>query len=153
MSETTTNILFGLVLVIFLILSIYMRNRRQAGSPLLSAVRILIDMNRNIKLVEDFSFHRRIKKFKTGAWEKNKDKLDFLPEELRQSLSQVFGMAEEINGRIESARKYQSDSYMAAIDVSKLKVPLAKSKEQLREWIQNNMNNPEYQPKRRGLFG
>ena len=43
---------------------------------------------------------------------------------------------------------------MAGIDIDKLKEPLTQSKEQLREWVQENMQNPEYMPqKRRGLFG
>ena len=90
---------------------------------------------------------------KTGAWAKNKDKVEFLPQELRMTLSQVFKMLEDANGRIDAARKFKSDSYMAGIDVSKLKEPLARSKEQLVEWLQANMNNPQYQAKRRSLLG
>jgi hypothetical protein len=42
---------------------------------------------------------------------------------------------------------------MASIDLSRLKAPLAQSQQQLREWVQENMQNPEYLPKqRRGLF-
>jgi hypothetical protein len=43
---------------------------------------------------------------------------------------------------------------MASIDLSKLKTPLATSKKQLQDWLQENFQNPEYQPKRRrGIFG
>ena len=69
------------------------------------------------------------------------------------TLSRTFEMAEEVNERIEAAKKFKSDSYMAGIDVDKLKEPLAKSKQQLREWLEANMQNPEFMPKRRGLFG
>ena len=67
-------------------------------------------------------------------------------------MSKCFDMIEEVNGRIDDAIKYKSDSYMAAIDISKLKEPIAMNKEQLQEWVQANMHNPEYLPKKKSLF-
>jgi len=152
--ETGTNVIIGIVLVLFLALNIYVKSRRTGKAPLGRAVSVLAEINHNEKLVDNFSFHYGVGRMKTGAWKKNKDKVDFLPRELRMTLSRAFEMSEEVNDRIDAARKFKSDSYMAGIDVSKLKAPLAESKQQLQEWLQANMQNPEYQPKkRRGLFG
>ena len=154
MSETTINILLGVIVFLALVYNIYARFRRQMKSPLGRVISIHGNIKKNQKLVDSFDFHRRVEKLKTAAWTKNKDRIDFLPQEMRTILSQVFAMCEEINGRIDAARKFKSESYMSIVDVSKLKEPLARSRQQLKEWVQENMMNPEYAPKkRRGLFG
>lgn len=153
MGETGINIIIGVIVLLFLGLNIYVKSRRSLKSPLGRVAFILTNINHNVNLVENFSFHHGVGKMRTSAWQKNKDKIDLLPQELRMALSQVFEMCEEVNGRIDAARKFKSDSYMAGIDISKLKAPLADSQKQLQEWLQANMQNPEYQPKRRrGLF-
>ena len=153
MGETGINIIIGVVVLLFLGLNIYVKSRRSLKSPLGRVALILTNINHNVNLVENFSFHHGVGKMRTNAWQKNEDKIDLLPQELRMALSQVFEMCEEVNGRIDAARKFKSDSYMAGIDISKLKAPLADSQKQLQEWLQANMQNPEYQPKRRrGLF-
>ncbi len=154
MNETVMNILAGVLLFGVLGLNIYLKIRRSIKAPLGRVTLVLAELNRNEKLIENFGFHQGAGKLKTGAWRKNKDKVDFLPQELRMILTHTFEMSEEVNERIDAARRFKSDSYMAGIDVSKLKEPLAKSKQQLQEWIQENMQNPEYQPKkRRSIFG
>jgi hypothetical protein len=131
----------------------FVKIRRSMKAPLGRVALILAAINSNEKLVDNFGFHRGTGRMKTGPWKKNKDKVDFLPQELRMMLEHTFEMSEEINDRIDAARKFKSDSYMAGIDVSKLREPLAESKLQLQEWLQENMQNPEYQPKkRRGIF-
>jgi len=153
LSGTVINVILGVLVVVALALNIFVKLRRSMRSPLGRVSLILVDVNRNEKLVENFGFHRGVGRMKTGAWKKNQDKVDFLPQELRMELSQLFDMVKDVNERIDAARNFKSDSYMAGIDVSKLKGPLAKSKQQLQEWLQENMQNPEYQPKRRrGIF-
>jgi hypothetical protein len=153
LSETVVNILFVIVVILLLVLSIYIRIRRVKRSLLGRVASILVDLNKNQKLMDNFSFHHAVKGFRTSAWKKNRDRVTFLPQELLKTLSQVFEICEEINDRINSAKKFKSDSYMASIDLSRLKAPLAQSQRQLREWIQENMQNPDYLPKRRrGLF-
>ncbi|MFC1917759.1 hypothetical protein ACFLXH_03800 [Chloroflexota bacterium] len=154
LSETAINILMGALIFVLLLVNIYMRKRKNDEAPIGRAAGIFIDIDKNLKRMESFSFHWQTGKLNSKNWERNKNRIDFLPEEIRAGLANAFDMVEDINQRIESGRKYKSDSYMAGIDVSKLKMPLEKSKTQLQEWVQENMQNPEYQPKRRrGLFG
>ncbi len=152
-NQTTINILLGILIVLVLVANIYFKRRKMEKTPLGAVTTMLMELDSNYKLTESFSFHRGIQKFKTGSWNRNKDKIDFLPTELRNTVSKAFDMSEDVNERIEAARKYGSDSYMAGIDVGKLKGPIDKSREDLRVWLQENMDNPEYAPKRRGLFG
>jgi len=154
LGEWGTNIILVIIVLLFLVFNIYVRSKKTGKTPLGRVVNIFAELNHNEKLVENFSFQAGAKRFRTGAWKGNSNKVDFLPYELRVLISQVFEMCEEVNGRIDAARKFKSTSYMAGIDVDKLKAPLAKSKQQLQEWLQENMQNPEYMPKkRRGLFG
>ena len=154
LGETGINTILVILLVVLLAANIYFKKRKGDKTPLGMVVSIFSEVSGNLQLTETFSFHRGSSKFKTGSWERNKDKIDFVPMELRNTLSKAFEMSREVNERIDAARKHSSDSYMAGIDVDKLKAPLAKSKQELQEWLQENMQNPEYAPpKRRGLFG
>jgi hypothetical protein len=146
------NVLIGIALFAMLALSIGLQVIRTRRAPLGRVVGILSNVKYNENLVENFSFHRSIGRMKASAWQKNKDRVDFLPQELLTLLSRLFGMVEEVNEKIDAAIRYKSDSYMAAVDISKLKAPLAESREKLQEWVYANMHNPEYLPKRRSLF-
>jgi hypothetical protein len=147
-----TNILIGIALLLTLALAIGLQMLRVRQSPLGRVVGILTNIKHNEKLYENFSFHRSIGRLKAGAWHKNKHKVGFLPRELMTALSEAFELVDEVNEKIDAAIKFKSDSYMAAIDISKLKTPLATCREQLQEWIYANMHNPEYLPKKRSLF-
>ena len=131
MSDLTTNILIGVALFLMLGLSVVLQILRTQRAPLGRVAGILSNVIKNEKFVENFSFHRSMGKLKAGAWKKNKDKINFLPQDMRTALSKLFEMVEEANERIAAAIKYKSDSYMAGIDISKLREPLARSKEQL----------------------
>jgi hypothetical protein len=154
LDEILTYVVLGALLIGVLALNFFINLRRSMKAPFGRVALILADVNRNESMVENFGYHRGVGKMKTGAWKKNKGRVDFLSQELRMELSQLFDMVEDVNARINTARNFKSDSYMAGIDVSKLKGPLARSKQQLQEWLQENVQNPDYQPKRRrSLFG
>ena len=68
-------------------------------------------------------------------------------------VGKAFDMSDDVNDRINAARKYGSDSYMAAVDIEKLKAPIAGAREALGTWLEENIDNPELQPKKRGMFG
>ena len=89
MSETGVNVIVIIIVFLFLVLSVFIRSRRAGGAPLGIAIGMLSDVSKNEKLVENFSFHRTIGRFKAGSWKKNKGKIDFLPQELRMTLAQV----------------------------------------------------------------
>ncbi|MFC2001265.1 hypothetical protein ACFLUZ_02035 [Chloroflexota bacterium] len=152
--ESGANIVLVIVIGILLVANFYFRKRKTESTPLGMVASIFSELNYNQKLAENFGFHRGGGKFKTVSWKRGHDKIDFLPMELRNELSKIFETTEDFNERIDAARKYGSDSYLAGIDVDKLKGPLAKNKQELQEWLQENMQNPEYAPpRRRGLFG
>lgn len=147
------NIILIVVILLFMLGSIFLRRRSTEKTELGKIVTLLSEINQNLKIIDAFSFNLGVKKFKTDSWNRNKTKLDFLDERLHTTLANAFGMAEEFNQRIDEAKKYKSSSYLASIQVDKLREPLAKSKQELEEWFQENKDKEELLPKKRGLFG
>ena len=141
-------------IIVIIVLSFVMRRRKPAEKTEVDIVgSLFIDVSENLKLVEKFSFRGRPKKFQTGSWQRNSEKLDFLDSSLRSALDDAFGMAEDFNKEIEAAKKYKSTSYLSAISVDKLNAPLVKSKDGLEEWLKANMEKMGPGAGRRGCLG
>ena len=154
LGEILQKYIIVIVMVLLLAFNIFIKSRRgQHKTPLGEVGALLVEIDHNQKLLATFGYHRQINKFKTDSWERNKEKLDFLPQGLLTILADTFRLAADFNERIDMSRKYKSDSYLASIDVRKMQPLLEKSRQQLEEWFQANRQNPEYSPKRRGLFG
>lgn len=148
-----STLFFAIAVILFLAASIVFRIYRGWRAPVGMASSLLKAVQKNTKLVETFNFNWRSKKFSTASWKRDKSKLDFLPPELMDTLANAFDIAEAFNEKIDAAKKHKTDNYMASIEVDKLRSPLAKSRQELAQWILSNIRNPEYQPKRRGIFG
>jgi len=153
LSETGMTVILGVLMVGLMAANVYFGKRKAEKTPLGKVASVMSDIGQNQKIVQTFNFHWQTKRFKTGGWRRNSTKIDFLPGELWNSLDKIFDMVDDYNQRIDIAKKSKSNSYMAGIDVDRLKEPLGKVAERLREWLQVNMANPEYAPpRRRGLF-
>ena len=154
MSETAINIILIIVLVAAVFYNIYARFRRSMRSPMGRVISILGNLKKNAKLLDTPPSSRGMDRLKTDAWHRSKEHIGFLPDDIQHGLAKTFGICDEINDRIDSARKFKSSSYLAGIDLSHLAEPLSRSREQLQEWAKENIYNPEYSPpKRRRLFG
>ena len=141
-------------IIILIVLSFVMRRRRPAEKTDTEiAGSLFLDANENLKLAESFSFQRRPKKFRTGSWQRNSEKVDFLDASLRSSLADAFGLAEDFNQEIEAAKKYKSTIYLSGVDVHKLEEPLTKSKQGLEEWLKANIQQTGPEAGRRGCMG
>jgi hypothetical protein len=147
-----TTLLLILVVILLLAASAFAQFYRTRRSPLGRVLYIFSNIRNAAKLCHEFSYKSSVKKFGVAGWEKNKDKVDFLPEELRAELARLFGMMEDVNLKIDTAIKFKSNAYLVTIDVKNLEGPLAASSKRLRDWLQDNMHNPEYLPRRRSLF-
>ena len=140
-------------IIIIIIFGILMRRRRGGRTRLEVAIGLLSEINHNMKITEAYSSDWQTKKkFKTGNWNRNQDKIDFLDQDLQNNLSNAFGLAEEFNQRIDEAKQHKSASYLAGIQPVKMTEPLTRSKQGLTEWIQANFQT-EMSQRRRGLFG
>jgi len=153
LSDTAVNIILGVVVVLLLVANFFVRKRKMEKTTLGMIVTVLDELRYNEKLTGEFSFHRSIQKFRTSHWNKNKNRLDFIPTEVMVRMGKAFDLSDDVNGRINAARKYGSDSYMAAVNVEKMKKPIAEAREALGNWLEENIDDPELQPKKRGMFG
>lgn len=149
-----SNILVLIVpLVLVIILQFFIKKRQVEKTPMGKVISILTEVRHNQKLTEGFAFNLQAKKFKTGSWKRNYNKIDFLDDKTQVALADAFDMAEDFNQQIDMAKKQKSSSYLATVNVERLRAPLEKSKLGLEEWLQENMHKEEMYPKRRSLFG
>ncbi len=150
--EFSQNLVILLVVVALMVGNILLKRRRADRTPLEMAANLLADINRNQKLVNDFQFNLKVKKFSIGSWQRNQKKMDFLDEPLKANLASAFSMTAEFNRDIDLARKNKSAAYLSGLGVDKIREPLAKSKQGLEEWLRANAGKqPPF--RRRGLFG
>jgi len=127
-------------IIILIVLSVVMRRRRPAEKTEPEIVgSLFLDVNENLRLMGRFSLQGRPKKFRTDSWKRNSEKVGFLAQSLRDTLSQAFALAEDFNQRIDRARKERASVYLTGIDVHRLEAPLTESKKGLEEWIRANM--------------
>jgi len=152
LDDLGSTILIGVALVLLLVLSVVLQGFRTRRSPIGKVVGIASNVRHNEKLCENHSENSSVGRFKTSAWDKHRESVDFLPVELRNELSDVFESISELNVTIDTSRRLGSTGYVSASDVERLKAPLASCKEKLQEWVYANMNNPEYLPKKRSIF-
>lgn len=140
-------------LIAIIAVSFFMRRRRQEKNPQDIAMSLLLDLNANQRILENFSFQERPKKLKMGSWERNNAKLDFLGGELGNDVSNFFKVAEDFNLQVESAKKFKSTIHLSGISVDKLKEPLTKSKDGLSEWLKTNTQQAGPAAGRSGCLG
>ena len=130
-------------LIILILINVFFRKQQEQKRRLTVVRSLLSEIEYNQKHMEAFSFQWQTKKFKIGNWKRNKDKMDYIDQSLHVTLTGTYKIAEEFNRDIEAAKKYKSTSYLASIQVDRLKEPLSKSKQGLEEWLQLNKGRKE----------
>jgi len=153
MNETLINILLGILIVILLIANFFVRKLKFERSPIGRVVTILDEVRKNEKLVENFRSLTKVQTFRTKRWNANRYKIDFVPGEVMKKLQKAYEACDDINRQIQASSKTAGVTYVATIDVSKVKEPVAAAQMDLREWVRENLNNPAFAPKRLSLFG
>jgi len=133
-----------LVPVIILILVNVFFKKQQEQKRRLEMIRSLLsEVNYNQKLMEAFLIQWQAKKFKTGIWKRNRDKMDYIDQSLHATLVSAYEITDEFNREIDAAKEHKSASYLASIQVDRLREPLARSKQGLEEWLQLNKGRKE----------
>ena len=129
--------------LIFVVINIFFRKQQEQKRQQQAVRGLLSEIDYNQKLMEAFLFNWQAKKFKAGAWKRNKDKMDYIDQSLRNILAGAYAIAEEFNAEIGAAKKHKSPGYLAGIQVDRLKEPLARSKQGLEEWLELNKRKKE----------
>jgi len=152
LSNLVSTILIGVALVLVLVLAVVLQGWRTRRAPIGKVVGIASDVRHNEKMCQNYDEGHVPGRFRTGAWDKHREKVDFLPDELRSNLTDLFEQVSELNVTIDTARKLGSTGYISPGDVERLQAPLTSCMEKLQEWVYANMNNPAYLPKKHGIF-
>ena len=124
--------------IILLVVNVFFRKQQEQKRRLTTVRSLLSEINYNQELMEAFSLQWQTKKFKMATWKRNKDRMDYIASGLRYTLASAYEIAEEFNREIDTAKKHKSLSYLASIQVDRLREPLAQSKQGLEEWLQLN---------------
>ena len=140
-----------LPVIILLVVNVFFRKQQEQKRRLTVVRSLLSEINYNQKLMEAFSFQWQAKKFKTATWKRNKNKMDYIDQGLHTTLAGAYEIAEEFNSEIDAAKKHKSASYLAGIQVDRLREPLAQSKHGLEEWLQINKDKEKLFKERRNL--
>ena len=142
------GLIIGLILLQF-----FLRRRRSPVTTQQGIVESLMSEVRvNLRLAEVLSSGEQIKRFITTNWQISKNKIDFLDQSVQVNLTDAFMIADDFNLQVATSKKYKSTSYLASIDVEKLKDKLTKSKEGLEEWLVSKTGSKEPPPKTPGVF-
>jgi hypothetical protein len=123
---------------VFIIFNIFMRKQQEQKRRLEVVKGLINEIEQNQKLMEAYLLQWQYKKFKTGHWQRHKNKLDYVDPGLRSTLASTYEIAEGFNKEIELAKQQKSTSYLAGIRVDRLREPLAKSRQGLEEWYALN---------------
>ena len=134
LSELGKNISALIPLILVVLFQIFVRRRRTEKTTPEVVNNLLKEINHNQQLMEAFLVTWQTNKFKTDSWQRNKNRLDFLDQHVHTALTNAYDLAEEFNREITSAKKFKSSSYLANVNVDKLREPLARSRKGLEEW-------------------
>lgn len=124
--------------IMFILFNVLFRKQKAQQKRLAVVKSLLSEIDYNHRLVEAFSLRSQMKKFKTATWKRNKDKMDYIDQSLYLTLADAYEIADGFNRELDAAKKHNSTSYLAGINVDRLIKPLAKSRRGLEEWIELN---------------
>ena len=148
------NLIILIPLILLIVFNLFFRRRKKAEKTQPEiAMGLLSEVAINQQIAETFLQRSQLKKFRTGSWQRNQEKLDFLDQKLQDELAKTFSMAEEFNRAVDATRKFKSPSYLEGISVDRLKESLTRSRQGLEEWFESNKDQAMTTPGRRGCLG
>lgn len=151
MSNDWTLWIFFLLIAALLVWN-FTRRRKSGSMNLDIAMGILSNVEDCIRMIEiRLADPQSTMKFQNASWRAFNKKIDFLGPELVAVLNEAFGMVDEFNQRIDTARKAKMLSTLQDLPVEKLKAPMHKAKEGLASWIKTGYQNEI--KNRRGCLG
>ena len=147
------NILIIMIpLILIILFNVFFKKRKAEKTEPEIAMGLLSEVAVNQQITEAFAVKSQLRKFRTGSWQRNREKMNFLDQKLKDELAKAFGMAEEFNRAIDATRKFKSSSYLEGIPVDKLKDSLARSRQGLEEWFELNKDQAMMTTGRRGCL-
>ncbi len=152
--DITDNLPVIISIIVLILLQFFLRRRRSPETNQIGIVQNLINEVRlNNRLADVFNPSKAGKKFMDTSWRLYGNKLDFLERDLQTEVSDTYMLIEDYNQQITSAKKFKSTSYLASIDIDRLKDLLDDTQEGLEEWLMSRTGTTETTPKSPSIFG
>jgi hypothetical protein len=143
----TVGILLGIMAVVFMV-----QWRKTQRTPIGRVMSIQGNVRSNNRICKRFEKKGVIKRLKMEDWEEQHSNIDFLPEELRKDLAGYFRIVGGVNQQIDAAVSNRLGKQSGYVDISKLQEPQLDIMHRLDKWVYTNLNNPNYMPRKKGLF-
>jgi len=153
LSELGKNISALIPIVLLVVFQIIMKRRRTEKTQPEIISNLLKEINHNQQLMEAFLVTWQTRKFKTESWQRNKNRVAFLDQHVQTALTDAYDLAEDFNREITSAKKFKSSSYLANVNVDKLREPLARSRQGLEAWLNMGAEQQGSPEIKRSMFG
>jgi hypothetical protein len=143
-----------LIVVLGIILILFSLFRRRGGAAKYPEIvqALLFDVKWNQVLADNFPKNDKYRRFAYSNWKMNKDKIGFLGEIVKQMLRESFTLVEEYNKIIREAQKAKSDSHKD-IDLTRFKELVAKTRQELEDWMVQKTGSKDLPPKYPTIFG
>ena len=151
-SQIQENIPVILSIIGLIIIQFFLRRRKPELTHQEIAHNLLTEVKLDQALADSHHLRSKPKKFEAVIWQRNKNKLDFLPQPLQTALADAFMMVTDFNQQVDTARKQKSTLYMLNVNMSKIQVSLEKSKQGLEDWLLKNTGAKEPPPKYPGIM-
>ncbi len=151
-SQIQENIPVILSIIGLIIIQFFLRRRKPEVTHQEIARNLLAEVKLDQALAASHHLRSKPKKFEAVIWQRNKNKLDFLPQPLQTALADAFMMVTDFNQQVDTARKQKSTLYMLNVNMSKIQVSLEKSKQGLEDWLLKNTGAKEPPPKYPGIM-
>ena len=152
--DISGNLPIIISIIVLILLQFFLRRRRSPETNQVGIIQNLINEVRlNNRLADIFDPSKAGKKFMDTSWRLYGNKLDFLERDLQTDVSDTYMMIEDYNQQITSAKKFKSTSYLASIDIGRLKDVLTDTQEGLEEWLMTRTGTDETTPKSPSIFG
>jgi hypothetical protein len=131
--------------MLMVVLFIFRRggNRGSLASSKYAVHGILVDIKINLELIEFLIDGEQIKSFSTAGWNLHKSDIGFLGQGLQSILSVTFQLCEEYNSQVAGIKQFQTENYVAGIDLVKLKDMLKKSRSGLESWLMTHIGTTD----------
>jgi hypothetical protein len=142
-----------IILIIGLLAWSVTRRRRPINDNLGIVVVLITDIDQNLKIVETTrNNYQSAKQFKNGVWRRYQGKLAFLEPSVTSLLNETFTLVEDLNARIQSAKKSKTFTTLQDMPLDKASELLNKSREELVNWLRSS-DAAKAQSTRRGCMG
>jgi len=148
-----STIVIAIIIVAMLAWSLT-RRKKVADSKLGIAEALVLDINFNLKTAETIrQNYRAARPFRTGAWKASQGRMGFLESELSSKINEAFMLADDLNQRIQTARKSKPFATLQDLPLDKLEGLFNKSREGLYDWAKVSDSARTQQENRPGCSG